>query len=85
MDYTDLRIFCRAATAVKRSAQSRGCRGAMHANSRRVGTLGEQLAAVGIYLEARRSEPNVPRQWIWESAKSAAVDAPSYIEGENHQ
>jgi len=74
MDCTDLRIFCRATTALKRSAQSRGCTGAMHANcSKRVGTLGEQLAAVGIYLEVRRSETDVPKQWIWESAKSAVM------------
>ena len=73
VDYSNLRKFSRSAAAVRRIAASRGYHGTIHRESKKVGTYGEQLAAVGIYLDARKEEPRVPREWIWESARSAVI------------
>jgi len=74
-DYTNLREFSRSAAAVRRIAKIRGYKGTIHEPTRKgkVGSLGQQLDAVGIYIDARRQYGRVPRQWILEMSKSAVM------------
>jgi len=73
MHYTELRRFSRAVAAVKRIAADRGYQGSIHTAPRKVGTYGQQLDALSIFLDARRAEPTVPDEWLWELALSAVT------------
>ena len=80
MDYIELRRFSRAALAVRRAADRWGCGGSIHRESSKVGTLGQQLAKVGIFLDSRRLEPDAQRDVLW--GFSGSVVSP---DEENHQ
>jgi len=74
MHYKEMRQFSRAVAAVKRIAARRGYHGSIHAASR-VETLRRQLDALDIFLDARKAEPTVPDEWLWELALSVVTSS----------
>ena len=78
MHYSNLRKFSRSEAAVKNAAARRGYRGSVHCETPKTGTLGEQLAKVDIFLDARRRERDAPREILWDFSRSVVA-----TDGEN--
>jgi len=73
MQYSTWKRISRAKSAARGAANRLGYRGDLASDCTRVGTLRQQIAAVSVYVDAKRTYPEAPPAMLWDFARSAVT------------